>query len=381
MAGEGAHELRLVVESLETTVTELGGSVDELELDLLELVAGSLGEELLTESKGALLDTNAAALDHEPVLVDHAVARPATYGVDALFGEVGVSGGALVVAGAADTEDLLGDFGTVEVTELTSTGHGVHKTGRVPAANASNLTETTVSLTGKTGDAPTGANTFVTHTLGDTADVNVLVLGEELVDGDLLLEEVLGEVDLLGDGTTVDLDLEDVGLLDAELELLDLGVSDDADNVAVVLDALEFLVDGGALAIFAVSVLLGVLGEGLPLGLEPVLVEAAPAFVGEVLGPDGGEGTEASGGHHVTDDADDVHGRGLDNGNGIEGFLLVHLGARALDITDDVSHASLETHEGGEVGLLGGIILGEAANAATVVLGALPGKETARAGA
>jgi hypothetical protein len=358
-------------------VTELGRSVDELEDDLLELLAAGLGVKLLTKSEGALLDTDAAALDHEPVLVDEAIPGPATYGVNALFGEVLVGGGTLFVASLADTVHLLGHLGTVEVTELTSASHSVTEAGRVPTADASDLTETAVSLTGKTGDTPAGANTFVTNTLSDTADVDVLVLGEELVDVDLLLEEALGEIDLLGDGTTVDLDFEDVGLLDAKLDLLDLGVGNNTDNIAVVLDALELLLDG--LAFFG-GVLLGVLGEGLPLGLEPVLVEAAAAFIGKVLSENGGEGAETGGGHHVTDDTDDVHGGGLDDGNGFEDLLLVELGAGALGVTHDVGHTSLEAHEGGEVGFLGCIVLGEGANAATVVLGTLPGEETAGAG-
>jgi len=60
-----------------------------------------------------------------------------------------------------------------------------------------------------------------------------------------LLEQGLGKVDLVGDGATVDLHFEDVRLLLAELELLDLGVGDDSDHVGVVLDALEFLVHLG----------------------------------------------------------------------------------------------------------------------------------------
>jgi len=58
----------------------------------------------------------------------------------------------------------------------------------------------------------------VTATLGDANGVDHLVLGEDGVDGDLLLEVLVAPVDLLVNGTTVDLDLDEVSLLLAEGE-------------------------------------------------------------------------------------------------------------------------------------------------------------------
>lgn len=63
---------------------------------------------------------------------------------------------------------------------------------------------------------------------------------------------------------TVDLDLLDVSLLLANAGLLRLGVDDQTDGGAVLLSALDLLVH------LVLLVLLGVLGEGLLLGLVPV---------------------------------------------------------------------------------------------------------------
>lgn len=51
--------------------------------------------------------------------------------------------------------------------------------------------------------------------------------------------------------------------------------------------------------------LLGVLCEGLLLRAIPILVEATLQFVRQMLGPDGGEGPQATGCLDVSDKTDD----------------------------------------------------------------------------
>lgn len=99
------------------------------------------------------------------------------------------------------------------VTALTGTGNGPLDVGRMPGTDTSDLTETLVSLARKLLGTPTGGDTLETVTLGDSDDIDHLVLLEDAVDGHLLLEETVAEVDLVGDGATVDLDLHEVGLL------------------------------------------------------------------------------------------------------------------------------------------------------------------------
>lgn len=190
---------------------------------------------------------------------------------------------------------------TVVVTHLTSTGNSPLDVVRVPGTNTGDLTQTLVSLTGQLGGTPTAGDTLETVTLGDSNDVDHLVLLEDAVDLDGLLKEVAGEVNLVGNGTTVDLDLHEVGLLLLEGSLADLGVGEDTDDSAVLLDALELAGDGGAAVL---SVLLGVLGEGLLLALVPVLVEATLNLVTQVLSPDGSERAETTGSLDVSDNTD-----------------------------------------------------------------------------
>lgn len=218
-----------------------------------------------------------------------------------LLGDIKISGGVTLIRALANAEDLVVARGTVVVTHLTGTGNSPLDVTRVPSTDTSNLTQTLVSLTGQLLGAPTAGDTLETVTLGDGNDIDHLVLLEDTVDLNGLLEQVAGKVNLVGNGATVDLNLHQVGLLLLERRLADLGVGEDTDDGAVLLDALKLTGDGGTVLL---SVLLGVLGEGLLLALVPVLVEAALDLVAQVLSPDSGERAETTGGLDVTDNTD-----------------------------------------------------------------------------
>lgn len=230
---------------------------------------------------------------------------------DLLLGDVEVGRGVALIGTLANAEDLVVARGTVVVTHLTGTGHSPLDVVRVPGTDTGNLAQTLVRLAGQLGGAPTGGDTLETVTLGDGDDINHLILLEDGVDVDGLLEQVLGEVDLVGDGATVDLDLHEVGLLLLDRGLADLGVGEHAHNGAVLLHALQLAGDGGTLLL---GVRLGVLGEGLLLALVPVLVEAALELVAQVLSPDGGERAETAGSLDVANDT---------NGNELRVVVLV----------------------------------------------------------
>jgi len=369
--GEGTHELVLLLDRLEAAVTVLGRGVDELEVDGLEVAAASGGEDALTKSDGSLARSSNATLKHDPVLVDNTVVGEATNGSDGLLGEISLSGSILGITLLADTQDTLVDLGTVEVTVLTSTSAGEADASRVPCSDTGNLAETTVSLAGKTGDTPTSNHTLVTVTTGSRADIHNFTLRKELVDFNLLFKEIAGEVNLLSNRAAIDLNLEEVSLLLAKEDLADLGVGNDTNDLAVLLDAVELNLN----LLGLLGVLLGILGESLLLGAVPVLVEASLDLIGQVTSPDGGESAKTIGGLDISHNTNDSHGGRLENGDSLHSLLLMQLRSRSLDLTNDVGHTSLVANEGSEVARCLGIsILRERSNATTVVLGSLLGK-------
>ena len=376
---EDAHPLGLLLAGLEATVAELGGGVDELEGDLFLELARLLGGHGAAEGDDTAAGTADGALDHDVVVADDTIADEATHGGDGLLGEIVLGRGVLGVddGGAAEAVDLLVEVGTVVETVLTSASDGEGDTLGMPRANAGDLAETTMGLAGEGGNTPTVDDTFETVTAGDGADVARLGLGEDGVDADLLLEEGLGELELVLGGATVDLDFLDEGLLGLDAlvaELAVLGVGDDADDGGVLLEAAEGDGAGGNTGLGLL--VLAEAGEGLLLGLLPVGVEAALELGGDVVSPDGAEGAEAAGGLTVAGEADDDDGGSLEDGDGFDDLLLVDAGSGAVDIADDVGHAGLEDGEGGEVRLGGLVVLGEGAAATADLLRALAGEET-----
>lgn len=212
--------------------------------------------------------------------------------------------------------------GSQDVLTLTGAGDREHDFGRVPCTNTGNLAETLVSLARKFLGAPTVGNTLETMTLGDSDNVDDLILLEHGVDVDRLLKEAVCKLDLVSDGATVDLNFHEVGFLLAKAGLADLGVCKDTDDGAVFADALE-LASSGLSTILCMF--LCVAGECLFLGTVPVLVEATLDLVGEVRRPDSGESAETTGSLDVANDTDDDQRWCLDDCDGLDDLALVHL--------------------------------------------------------
>jgi hypothetical protein len=377
LGSEGAKPLVLLLEGLEATVSNLGGSINELNLDVLGHPSAGSGEDRLAHNEGTLADAHDATLDEEVVLVDLTVVGETTERSDVLLNGI-VGGGSVVentTAGTStDTVDLLVDLSTRVVTHLTTTGNSPLDARGMPGTDTADLAETSMSLTGKSVDAESLDGALGSLTLGNTDGVDDLVVLEDLSDADFLLELVVRPLDLVSDGATVNLDLHNVRLDLAEVELVDLGGAENADGAAVLLDALKVALDG-ALGLVVLLEAVSVLGEGLLLGVHPVLVEATLDVVVELGGPDGGESAHAAGSLDVADHADDLHGGALNDGASVDDVLLDHLLTFAtLEVLDDVGHAGLVAHEGGEVDGLGLVVLGEVTYAATVVTRAALGK-------
>ena len=165
-----------------------------------------------------------------------------------------------------------------------------------------------------------------------------------------------------------------VDSLHSSRSLLHLGVDNHTDGVAVLLHLGQLLLD--LLLAEIIGPLGAGLGEGLLLGLRPVLVKPPLGLFANMFGPNSFEGSHSPGGLDVSNDTDTDDGRRLDDGDGLHDLFLVDFGAGSIHLPDDVGHTSLVAKEGSHVHWLGCIILGEGLALSLVALGTLLGQES-----
>ena len=263
---DDSEELSLLFGSLETSVSHLGGGIDKLEVDLLGGVSRHLREERLSKSNDTLLGSHDATSNHDPVLVDLTIMGETTHGRDRLLSQI-VLGHSVVwvfTNSLTHSVNLLIDLSSVIETILTSSSDGIADTGWMPRTNACNLSLSSMGLSGQDGNSPSLNDTSVSVSLSDTNDINHFILSKDSRNWDLLLEKLGAEINLVRDGSTVDLNLNNVCLLLTELDLGDLSVHYCADHLTVLLSSGDL---GSHLVVISIS--LGVLGEGLLLRVVP----------------------------------------------------------------------------------------------------------------
>jgi hypothetical protein len=356
-------------------MSKLGRSINKLDIDSLKMLPGAVNHQTLTKDKRTLLDSNATSLEHDPVLIDLSVMGETSHGSDTLLGKIIRSLTRRSISLASKTVNSLVHISTVEVSILSSTWNSGGNTSRMPGSNTSDLTKTTMGLTWKTGNSPTVSDSLETLTLGNSNDINILVLCEYRVNSDLLLEKSLCKVNLCSSiSSSINLDFHDMCLLHTKVKFLNLCVCDNTYNGTELGNTGKFMLN----VLSTISGVLGsILGVSLLLALVPVLVTTTLELIGKMLCEDGGEGTKSMGGLDVSNNSNNDHGWGLKDGDSINDFTLVHDGTRTVNSTNNVGHSSLVSTESGEVGSSRGIsVLGEGTDAAEMVLGTLLGGES-----
>ena len=166
------------------------------------------------------------------------------------------------------------------IAVLTGTSNSPLNVRRMPGSYTGDFPQTLMRLARKFLGTPSAGNALETMALGDSNDIDHLVLLEDAVNVDWLLKQTVAELDFIRWTAAVDLDFHQVRFLLFQRSDADLGMSEDTDDRAVLLDTFEFTGDGDALVF---GVLLGVFGESLLLRPIPVLVESPLDFIAEMF--------------------------------------------------------------------------------------------------
>ena len=353
-------------------MTQLGGSINELEIDLLEILSLHSWMKSLPQNKRSLDWSNAAPLNKNEVISDLSISNEASHWSDGLLSEIEIGRGVRGIGALTNPIDLLIHVCSMMVAHLTGSGNGPLDSRGMPRSDTADLSKSSMGLSWQLLASESLDDSAESLTLGGSQDIDGLKALEDLIDGDFLLEERVGEVDLVLDGSSIDLNLIDIGLLDFEVESLWLSVADESDDRAVLDDLVSELL--GLLGVGLEALL--VLGEGSSLGLEPVLVESSLEGVREGPGKDRGKRPESPESLDIADHSDDSHGGSLDDGDWLDFLLLVEEGAGPGVLSDDVGHAGLDAGEGGQVGSDGLVVLGEGSDSSGVMSGSSLGEES-----
>merc|ERR1719328_295879 len=81
---ERTHERSLLLVSLESSMTKLGGGVDELEVDHLQGSLLGVGQQGLPQGENPLLGTNATSFQHNEVLLNLSIVGETSHRVNRL---------------------------------------------------------------------------------------------------------------------------------------------------------------------------------------------------------------------------------------------------------------------------------------------------------
>lgn len=95
---------------------ELRRSVDELEVNLLEVPARGVDHERLADGNDALLGAGDGPLEHQVVILNDTVVREATHRCDLLLRDIMLSRRIAFVTAGTNAINLLVELGTVVVT-------------------------------------------------------------------------------------------------------------------------------------------------------------------------------------------------------------------------------------------------------------------------
>lgn len=175
-------------------------------------VAGSW-EDRLSKNDRSLAGSDNSTFDKEIILAYNTVVRESTERCDVLLNCISISSsvvGNSSAGSSTDSIDLLVDFGTAVVTELTTASNCPFDSSGVPSSDTSDLTKTSVSLTRKSVDTKSLDNTLGSFTFSNTDCVNTFIVLEDFTNRDFLLEFGESPVNLLGNVTSINLDFHNV---------------------------------------------------------------------------------------------------------------------------------------------------------------------------
>jgi len=126
------------------------------------------------------------------------------------------------------------------VSQLTSSGNIPSYSGRMPGSNTSNFSVTSMGFLLEMFNSESFDDSLESFTLGNSENIEIFVLFENAVNSDFFFEKSISEINFLINGSSVNLNFNDVILLlSVVVHKVHLSSGNNSDNSAVFLDSVK----------------------------------------------------------------------------------------------------------------------------------------------
>jgi len=159
-------------------------------------------QETLSQEDGSLSGSDNTTSDHQEVVVNNTIVRETSKRGNVLFINISFSGSVVlntVNSTSSNSVDLLVNFSSGVVTVLTSSSACPSDGSWMPSSNTTDLSETSMGLSGQSGHTESLDDTSCSLTFGNTNSVNHIVVLEDLANEDFFIEVVNSIINFLGD--------------------------------------------------------------------------------------------------------------------------------------------------------------------------------------
>lgn len=334
-----------------------------------------LGEDGSSEHEDLLFGSNNTSSNHDEVISDNTIVGESSHRGDHFIGQILVGGSVIVASSSgsfSDSIDFFILFSSMVISQLTSSGDSPSNSGRVPCSNTSNFSVTSVRFLLEMFNSESLDDSLESFTFGNSQNIQHFIGLENRVNSDFFFEKVISEINFSGDVSSVNLDFNNVIFLLSKIEEIHLGGGENSNNGTIFLDSVKLDINGSArFGIFGL-----IFRESLLFGGHPVFIESSEGIFVEFLGPNGGKGSKTSGGFDISDNSDDNHRGGFDNGNGFDNFFFVEFGTGFLNVSENMGHTSFESSESGKMDGGSDVISGERSTSTSVMSGSSSGSES-----
>jgi len=226
--GKWSQELFLLLLSLEFTMSNLGRCINELDIDLFSGSSVCIVQKRLSQCDWSLLCSNYASLKNKEIIIHHSIVGESSKWSYILFSCISLCSGIILDSSHCSSSysvDLLVDFSSMVIAQLTCSWYSPLDCSWMPGSNTTNSSQSSMSFSRQSCCSKSLDCTLHTFTVGYSNGINHFEVLEDFSNRDFLLKFASSPVNLLSNGSTINLDFNEVSFSLTEVDFVHLSGS------------------------------------------------------------------------------------------------------------------------------------------------------------